>query len=146
MEVCRDFKELFELFNERGVEHVIVGGYAPAHHGAPRYTRDIDLYIRPTQANAERVVAVLDAFGFGQTGLMAEDFAKPGQVIQLGVPPVRIDLVTSSPGCGLAQACGEVPAPAARPSAFPYLGHLPSRVAWMWSLVSTVTAARVGPT
>ena len=54
MEIYRDFKELLELFNAQKVEYLIVGGYALAHHGAPRYTRDIDLYVRPTRKNAER--------------------------------------------------------------------------------------------
>ena len=98
MEIYRDFKELLELFNARKVEYVVVGGYARAHHGAPRYTRDIDLYVSPTEANSHRILAALEAFGFGQVGLTAEDFQKPGQVVQLGYPPVRIDLVTSIEG------------------------------------------------
>jgi hypothetical protein len=98
METCRDFQELLELFNAQGVEYVIVGGYALAHHGAPRYTRDMDLYVHPTAANAQRVMAALNAFGFGQIGLKAADFERPGQVVQLGYPPVRIDLITSIDG------------------------------------------------
>lgn len=104
MEICRDFKELLELFNAKDVEYLIVGGYALAHHGAPRYTRDIDLYVRPTPDNASRIMDALDAFGFGQTGLTAEDFRQPAQVIQLGFPPARIDLVTSIEGVSWDQA------------------------------------------
>ena len=69
MDVYRDFKELLESFDAQKVEFVIVGGYAVAHHGAPRYTRDIDLYVNPTKANAERIMAALDAFGFGKIGI-----------------------------------------------------------------------------
>jgi len=106
MEICPDFRELLELFNARNVEYVIVGAYALAFHGVIRATNDIDLYIRPTKANAERVMAALDAFGFGQAGLKTEDFEKPGQVIQLGAPPVRIDLITSIEGVSWEQAAG----------------------------------------
>jgi hypothetical protein len=106
MEIYRDFKELLELFNARGVEYLIVGGYALAHHGVPWNTRDIDLYVRPTQANAERIMAALDAFGFGQVGLSAKDFQEPDQRIQLGAPPVRIDLITSLTGVSWEQAVG----------------------------------------
>ena len=108
MDVYRDFKELLESFDAQKVEFVIVGGYAVAHHGAPRYTRDIDLYVNPTKANAERIMAALDAFGFGEIGLKSEDFQKPEQVIQLGYPPVRIDLITSIAGITWEQAAGGI--------------------------------------
>lgn len=104
MDLYRDFKELFESFNANKVEYVVIGGYALGHHGAPRYTRDIDLYVRPTKANAQRIMAALTAFGFGDIGLKQEDFEKPGQVIQLGYPPVRIDLVTSLAGVSWKEA------------------------------------------
>ena len=98
MAIYQDFKELLELFNARKVEYVIVGGHALAFHGAIRATKDIDLYVRPTEGNSHRIMAALEAFGFGQVGLTAEDFQKPGQIVQLGYPPVRIDLVTSIEG------------------------------------------------
>lgn len=98
MEAQPDFKELLALFNERGIEYVIVGAYALAYHGAPRFTGDIDIYVRPTPENARRIVDALASFGFGSLGLKAGDFQKPDQVAQLGVPPVRIDLITSITG------------------------------------------------
>ena len=98
MEVQQDFKELLESFNAHQVEYLIVGGYALAFHGAPRFTGDMDLLVRPAPENARRILAALGAFGFGSLDLTEEDFTKPGQVIQLGVPPVRIDLVTSITG------------------------------------------------
>ena len=104
MEVHRDFKELLELFNAQKVEYLVVGGYALAYHGVPRYTRDIDLYVHPTKENADRIIAALDAFGFGETGLKPEDFVKPAQIVQLGFPPVRIDLITSLDGVSWEQA------------------------------------------
>jgi hypothetical protein len=77
---------------------MIVGGYALAFHGAPRYTGDMALYVRPTPENARRILAALDAFGFGSLDLNARDFSRPDRVVQLGVPPVRVDLITSLSG------------------------------------------------
>lgn len=95
MEVQPDFRDLLELFNEHKVEYVIVGGYALAFHGAPRYTGDIDIFVKPDPENARRIMKALGAFGFGSLELTAEDFQSPDRVVQLGVPPVRIDIVTS---------------------------------------------------
>ena len=98
MEASADFKELLALFNAHKVEYVVVGGFALAVHGAPRFTGDLDLLVHPTPENAHRVVAALGAFGFGSIGLTVADFEKPDQVVQLGVPPVRVDLITSISG------------------------------------------------
>jgi hypothetical protein len=104
MEAQNDFRELLALFNANGVEYVIVGAYALAFHGAPRHTGDLDVLVRPTDGNAQRVMAALTAFGFGEVGLSAEDFQQADQVIQLGVPPVRVDLITSLTGVSWQQA------------------------------------------
>lgn len=98
MEIPNDFKELLELFNKHMVEYVIVGGYALAFHGAPRVTGDIDLFVRPRTDNAERILAALNEFGFGSLDLSVEELTKPGMVIQLGVPPVRVDIITRVSG------------------------------------------------
>lgn len=98
MEIQPDFKDLLGLFNAHKVEYIIVGGYALAFHGAPRYTGDIDIYVKPDDKNAESIMSALEEFGFGSVGLSAEDFERPGQVIQLGVPPVRVDIITSKIG------------------------------------------------
>ena len=98
MEVQQDFSELLKLLNEHNVKYLIVGGYALAFHGVPRFTGDIDIYVNPELKNAEHVMNALNDFGFGQTGLTEEDFTKPDNVIQLGVPPVRIDIITSISG------------------------------------------------
>ena len=98
MEVQPDFRELLALLNAHNVEYMLVGGYALAFHGAPRYTGDLDIYVRPTPENARRILAVLDAFGFGSLDLNTEDFSSQGRVVQLGVPPVRVDLITSLSG------------------------------------------------
>lgn len=98
MEVRQDFKELLELLNAHGVDYVIVGGYALAFHGAPRYTGDIDILLRSDGDNALRVMAALKDFGFGSVGLDPADFQRPERVVQLGFPPLRIDLMTSISG------------------------------------------------
>lgn len=98
MEIQQDFKELLELFNAHKVEYLIVGGYALAFHGAPRYTGDMDLWVKPDKVNAQRIMAALDEFGFGSVGLEARDFESPHKVVQLGVPPVRVDIMTSLTG------------------------------------------------
>jgi hypothetical protein len=98
MEIQQDFKDLLELFNAHKVEYIIVGGYALAFHGAPRYTGDIDIFVKPDDENAARIMSALEVFGFGSVGLAAQDFERPGQVVQLGVPPVRVDIITSISG------------------------------------------------
>ncbi len=98
MEVQPDFKDLLGLFNEHKVEYMIVGGYALAYHGAPRYTGDIDIYVKPDSQNAELIMKALADFGFSSVGLTVKDFENPDKVIQLGVPPVRVDIITSISG------------------------------------------------
>ncbi len=104
MEIRSDFKELLELFNKHGVEYLIVGGYALAFHGAPRVTGDIDLFVRPVAENAQRILDALNDFGFGSLNLSKEDFATPGVVVQLGVPPARVDIITGLSGVSWDQA------------------------------------------
>ena len=78
-----------------GARFLIVGGQAVAFHGHPRYTKDLDVWIERTPENARRLIQVLEDFGFALLELEAQDFLEPGQVIQLGYAPVRIDLLTS---------------------------------------------------
>jgi len=104
MEPQRDFRELLELFNDRHVEYLIVGGYALAFHGAPRFTGDLDIFVKAEASNANRIMTALEAFGFGSIGLTASDFERPDQIVQLGVPPVRIDLITSISGVSWEEA------------------------------------------
>jgi hypothetical protein len=98
MEIQKDFRELLELFNAHEVRYLIVGGYALAYHGAPRYTGDLDLFVRPDAENAARVLSALDDFGFGSVGIKVEDLQNPNKVVQLGYPPVRVDIITSISG------------------------------------------------
>jgi hypothetical protein len=104
MEVQPDFRDLLALLNEHKVDYLIVGGYALAFHGAPRFTGDIDIFVRPDSENAARVLDALGAFGFRFPNLTAEDFENPNKVVQLGVPPVRIDIITSISGVSWEEA------------------------------------------
>ncbi len=104
MEVQQDYKELFECLNANRVEYLIVGGYALAFHGAPRFTGDIDILVEPSVENGTKIIAALQQFGFASLDLKPEDFTAPDQVVQLGMPPVRIDLVTTISGLDWAQA------------------------------------------
>lgn len=117
MEVQPDFRDLLELFNVHNVDYMIVGGYALAFHGAPRFTGDLDVFVKADPENAQRILEALEAFGFGSVGLTREDFERPDQVVELGVPPVRVDIITSLTGVSWDEACagriagryGEVP-------------------------------------
>jgi hypothetical protein len=113
--IPRDFKELLELLNAHKVEYLVVGGYALAFHGAPRFTGDIDLFVKPEDANANRILSALGEFGFGSLNFSESDFTSPDNVVQLGVPPVRVDIMTSLTGVSWEKAqagkvsgsCGE---------------------------------------
>ena len=94
----QDFKEFFQLLNEHKVRYLVVGGYAVAFHGYPRYTKDVDIWVDSSEENARKLVQALDDFGFGSLGLQIEDFLEADTVIQLGYPPNRIDLLIGIPG------------------------------------------------
>jgi len=94
----QDFREFIQSLNDNGVRYLVIGGYAVALHGYPRYTKDMDVWIELSAENAARMVKALEQFGFGSLGLQASDFSEPDQVIQLGYPPARIDLITTAPG------------------------------------------------
>jgi hypothetical protein len=104
MPLPEDWRAFIESLNSRGVEYVVVGAVALAHHGFPRYTGDLDVLVRNSPDNAQRLEAVLAEFGFAALGLKATDFADTYRVIQLGVPPNRIDLLTSLTGVTFDQA------------------------------------------
>ncbi|PKD43915.1 nucleotidyltransferase [Rhodohalobacter barkolensis] len=96
--LSKEFKEFAKLLNDQKVEYLLVGGYAVVLYGYVRYTGDIDFWINPTEENANRIVEVLDRFGFGSLNLTIKDFTKDDQIIQLGYPPNRIDIITSVTG------------------------------------------------
>ncbi|MBP1467367.1 nucleotidyltransferase [Candidatus Chloroploca sp. M-50] len=93
-----DFKEFLQLLNDNEVKYLLVGGYAVAYYGYPRATGDIDFWLAVDPNNAARMVAVLDAFGFGSSGTTPDVFLQDDNIVQMGVPPMRIDLFTTLSG------------------------------------------------
>jgi predicted nucleotidyltransferase len=96
--INKDFKQFIELLNKNNVRYLVVGGYALAFHGFPRYTKDIDFWVWVNEENAKNLVKTLKEFGFSSLDLKEDDFLNPGYVVQLGRPPARIDLLTSVTG------------------------------------------------
>ena len=99
----KDFREFIELLNSNNVKYLVLGGYAVAFHGHPRYTKDLDVWLELSEENAGKVLQALNDFGFGGMNLTREDFLQKGQVIQLGYPPNRIDLINSPSGVDFAE-------------------------------------------
>jgi predicted nucleotidyltransferase len=102
-----DFKEFIELLNAHNVQYLIVGGYALAFHGHPRYTKDIDIWIATNPENAQKMLNVLKDFGFSSLALSQQDFLEQENIIQLGFPPNRIDILTSVDGIQFADSISE---------------------------------------
>ena len=94
MQLSRDLREFVELLNANGVEYLVVGAFAVAWHGYARFTADIDFLIRPELSNAESVVKALHDFGFASLQISPGDLKHPDRIVQLGVKPNRIDLIT----------------------------------------------------
>lgn len=90
----RDFVEMLQELSGAGAEFLVVGGYALAAHDNPRATKDIDIWVRPTLENAERVWSALARYGAPMHELTVADLSVPGLIFQLGVPPQRIDILT----------------------------------------------------
>lgn len=98
MKLSLDFKEFIALLNANGVRYLVVGGYAVAAYGHPRYTKDLDIWLEVSPDNAQRVLTALADFGFGGLNLDEQDFLELDRVVQIGHPPQRIDLLTSASG------------------------------------------------
>lgn len=98
----KDFLEFIALLEEKGVEYLIVGGYAVGLHGFPRYTGDIDFFVAVSERNARSLLEVFDAFGFGDIGLVAEDFLQPASVVEIGREPRKIQVLTGIDGVDFA--------------------------------------------
>ena len=104
MKINSDFKDLLRDLNAAGVRYLIVGGYAVMVHTEPRYTKDLDLWIEPVEANAQMLLAALARFGAPTGDVCAKDFTEPEVFFQIGVEPVRIDIMTSVPGLDFGRA------------------------------------------
>lgn len=98
MALQQDLREFIELLNSKGVEYVVVGAHALAYYGYPRFTGDLDLFVRVSEDNARKLEESVAQFGLGVMGLTATDFLGNDQVIELGVAPNRIDILTALTG------------------------------------------------
>jgi predicted nucleotidyltransferase len=98
MKVEKDYEEFLGLLNKNNVRYCIIGAYAVAFYAKPRYTKDIDILIEPSEKNAQHVLAALNEFGFGELSISLEDLTTEGNILQLGYEPLRIDLLTKLEG------------------------------------------------
>jgi hypothetical protein len=99
-----DFKEFLQLLNDHQVDYLLIGGYAVGYHGYPRATGDMDIWIAIHPDNAEKLVSALAAFGFGASGIAADLFLQPNNVIRMGNPPLRLEILTTISGLEFADA------------------------------------------
>ncbi len=104
MNIQQDFKELLQLLEEHNVVYMIVGGYAVAFHGFPRFTKDIDLFFEATQENINKLIQALTDFGFSKNELKNSTFLTKGNVITFGVEPVRVDFMNQIDGVSFSAA------------------------------------------
>lgn len=106
VEFPADFRDLLIELVDAGAEALVVGGYAVAFYGHPRATKDLDVFVNPDPTNAARVFAALSAFGapLGQLGVRPSDFSIPGGVVQIGLPPMRVDIITQLDGVDFEEA------------------------------------------
>jgi hypothetical protein len=98
MDLAPDFDEFIGFLTAHGVEFVVVGAYALAFHGAPRFTGDLDILVRPTLENSARLLAALDSFGFAVNGLGPDAVVDQRRMLQMGVPPVQIHVMSAISG------------------------------------------------
>jgi predicted nucleotidyltransferase len=98
-----DFIEFLKLLNSKGVEYLLIGGFAVNYYGHHRATADMDVWIAMSPENAAKVVEALRDFGFNVPGLVPEVFTKENQIIRMGVPPLRIELLTTISGVTFAE-------------------------------------------
>ena len=104
MFVNSDFTDLLSLFNDNNVRYLVIGGYAVIQHAEPRFTKDLDLWISTDPSNARAVYQSLKNFGAPLTDLTEADFAEEGYFYQMGVPPVRVDVLMGIPGIQFEEA------------------------------------------
>jgi hypothetical protein len=96
----QDYEEFIAVFNAHGVRYLVIGAHAVAFHARPRATKDLDILVDPTPENARKVLAALrEFFGGADLNFTVEDVMDPDCIIQLGIAPVRIDLLSAIPGC-----------------------------------------------
>ncbi|MGD9347107.1 MAG: nucleotidyltransferase [Candidatus Aminicenantes bacterium] len=98
MNVEKDYEEFLRLLNKHNVKYCIIGAFAVAFYVKPRYTKDIDILVEPSKENAQRILIVLEEFGFGELAISVEDLIHEGNILQLGYEPLKIDLLNKIEG------------------------------------------------
>ncbi|MCX7940682.1 MAG: nucleotidyltransferase [Endomicrobia bacterium] len=98
MELSSDYRELLNVLKKYKVRYLVVGAYAVIYYTEPRYTKDIDIWVKPDIKNAVKLYNALKEFGAPLRGIRVEDFTNPNLIYQIGVEPVRVDIIMSLPG------------------------------------------------
>jgi hypothetical protein len=98
MKVEKDYEEFLSLLNKHNVKYCIIGAFAVAFYAKPRYTKDIDILVEPSNDNALKILKALGEFGFGKLAVSIEDLTQEGNILQLGYEPLRIDLLNKLEG------------------------------------------------
>lgn len=104
MQLAPDFREFLRLLDAHEVEYLLVGGYAVAYHGYPRATQDLDVWVEIDPTNARKLVAVLHEFGFEDPEIASELFLEPDRIVRMGLPPMRLEILTSVSGLEFSEA------------------------------------------
>ncbi len=102
-----DFKEFLKLLTECEVEYLLIGGYAVGYHGYPRATADMDIWVAISPENAYRLVEAFRRFGLSESSITPATFQMPGKIIRMGVPPMRIEVLTDIDGVEFAKCYAE---------------------------------------
>ncbi len=97
-ELPQDFREFLRLLNEHQVEYLLIGGYAVGYHGFPRTTADMDVWVAISSENALKLVEVFNTFGMKSSDIVPDLFMKPGNIVRMGVPPIRIEVLNEIDG------------------------------------------------
>lgn len=105
--IPEDFKEFLRLLTECAVEYLLIGGYAVGYHGYPRATADIDIWVAISPGNAERLTAVFRRFGLSEAAIPKDAFLIPGKIIRMGLPPMRIEVLTEIDGVAFSDCYAE---------------------------------------
>jgi len=104
MRVSSDYRDLFKILNRYRVKYLVVGAYAVAYYTEPRFTKDLDIWVKPDMKNAQRVYQALKKFGAPLKNISVQDFTNKKLIYQIGVAPVRVDIIMGIPGINFDRA------------------------------------------
>lgn len=104
MREVSDYKELLRILNKHKVRYLVIGAYAVIYYTEPRYTKDLDIWVDPEEQNAQKTYEALKEFGAPLTNIAPADFTKKKTIYQIGVAPVRVDILMGLPGLGFSRA------------------------------------------